>query len=358
MDRNQVITASRLNSLAKCARQHYWRYEVGLRYSEISNALVIGSAWARALESYWKTGDYDTALQCAIPDNVTVDEISGAKVGGLLAGYIRYWGGDQFIKEIYPEQRIGPIPLGFGDFMIDGVMDGIGLTSNDRVVMVESKTTADSLEDDSDYWLRLRFNIQLLQYVPAAWSHGWNVETVIYDVTRKPAIKPKVIPVLDKDGLKIVNDAGGNRVKLKNGKWRTGGSKTLGLTVKAERETPGQFATRLAEDCTERPEFYFARREVPIIDDDLEWFSIYRRQQVQLILHYRFMERTVKRPEDAWPTNISKECRYCQFSSFCLQGIKIDANNPPEHFLTQQFNPELKRHDNQDTNEDDGAAAE
>jgi len=34
---------------------------------------------------------------------------------------------------------------------------------------------------------------------------------VLYDVTRKPEISPKQIPVLDDAGLKIVTDADGNR---------------------------------------------------------------------------------------------------------------------------------------------------
>src|SRR5690606_36744924 len=136
-----------------------------------------------------------------------------------------------------------------------------------RLAIVETKTTADSIAPDSDYWLRLRFNGQLMQYVLAARTFGWDISTVIYDVVRKPAIEPRQIPLLDAEGRKVVLDANGERVLKKDGSPRESGDKEKGYTLQTRIETPEEFSDRLYQDTLARPDFYFARREVPILED-------------------------------------------------------------------------------------------
>src|SRR5262249_7550746 len=156
-----------------------------------------------------------------------------------------------------------------------------------RSVIREGKTTGDSVAPASQYWLRLRFNMQLHQYVLAARREGWEIACVIYDVLRKPSIKPRKVDDLDQNQQKIVVDANGVRQYLVAGKNkrqpRQSGDKAKGWIVKSHIETPDEFGQRLYDDALARPEFYFCRREVPVLEDELQQFERQRIAIARLI---------------------------------------------------------------------------
>lgn len=340
-DRNNILTASRMGSLLRCPRAHYWQYEVGLRKDSTGLALRVGSAWHRAMEARWRGADYETALAVALPEGVELDAYDCATIAGLLAGYYTLYGETESIGKLQPEIEFS-LPLeGSRTFSAAGKIDGLGGLTDGRTVLVEAKTTGDSLSPESDYWLRLRFNSQVYQYFLAASHFGWTLGQVLYDVTRKPAIRPKQIADLDEHQRKIVVDANGQRVFKKNGEPRE--TACEGCQVKSHLETPDEFNTRLTEDCKARPEFYFARREVAVLSEDLEQFKSQRLVLGRFILHLRAEEKRFAHREDAWPRAVNEQnCAYCAYQSFCLQNISIDVNAPPEGFAVQPFNPELE----------------
>jgi hypothetical protein len=339
---NNLLTASRMSALLQCPRKHYWRYEVGLASESESIALRFGSAWHRAMEARWNGADYESALTAALGNCTDLDEVSVATLSGLLAGYFAHYADESFIKTVYAETQFDqPIP-GSRTFQAAGKIDGLCELHDGRLALKEDKTTSDNIAPDSDYWLRLRFNSQLLQYVIAARGMGWDVSTIIYDVVRKPAIEPKQIAELDENGKKIVVDADGNRVFKKDGTPRESGDTAKGYTLKTRVETPEEFSTRLVADTQARPDFYFARREVPIIEQDLAEFEAQRLTLSRMILHCRSAQKKLARPDQAWPRNVDKiNCAGCSFNSFCLQNLNIDPNNPPNGFKVGVFNPEL-----------------
>lgn len=341
-ERNNVLTASRLSKFLACQRAHYWQYEVGLRKTDTTVALKIGSAWARAMEARWRGADYDDALAAAIPEGIDLDAYSCATVAGLLAAYYRHYGPQDASLEIRPEVQFSHALKRSRTFTVAGKIDGLGARDHRNYVLVEAKTTSDSVEPDSDYWLRLRFNMQVLQYVGA----GWDVSEVIYDVVRKPSIKPKQVYDLDDNGLKIVLDPMGQRVFKDNGEPRQTGDEKKMWVVKTHLETPDEFANRLTIDVASRPEFYFARREVPILDRDLRAFEAQRLTIARMIMHLRASEKRVDRRQDAWPRNVSeRSCKFCPYQSFCLQDLTVDVSQPPAGFSVQPFNPELDEQD-------------
>jgi hypothetical protein len=179
-----------------------------------------------------------------------------------------------------------------------------------------------------------------MQYVHAARLCGLPTELILYDVTRKPSIRPKSIPVLDEAGRKIVLDAAGQRVLKKDGTPRE--SAGDGMTVQTREETAEEFGQRLAEDAIARPEFYFARREVPILDQDLDEFVVQRLEISRMILSLRRASRATARPHQAWPRNCSEmTCGFCEFKDFCLQNIEVNPAQPPAGFIVGEKNPEL-----------------
>lgn len=356
-----------MGTLLRCPRQHFWQNEVGLRKETSGLALRVGSAWARAMEARWRGADYMTALIAAVPEGIDLDAYACETVAALLAAYYEYWGERETVGALNPEVQF-QFQLDGTEFTSEGKMDGLGSLTDGRSVIVEAKTTSDAIDANSDFWLRLKFNMQVWQYVSAARRLGWDVQEVYYDVTRKPGIRPKVVDDLDSNGKKIVVDKNGTRIYIQAGKNkgepRQTGDAKLGLVVKSHRETPEEFGERLYKDVKSRPEFYFVRKSVPIIDQEVEAFERQRLALARLIAHYRSTEESLdhsegfERDPEAWPRACSENtCSFCSYKSFCLQNISVDLNQPPPGFAVLPFNPELNEHDDSTTTEAESAAA-
>lgn len=294
----EILTASMMAVLVGCMRKFFFRYELGLQSTTEHAALSFGSAWHRAMEARWRNMDCESALCCAF-ESAGIDELQIATLTGLLKGYYKRYSEDP-IKDLQPEQEF-QFPLsGSRTFDIAGKIDGLGTMEDGRPVLLEHKTTSDSVTPESDYWLRLRCNNQIMQYVHAARLCGRPVEIILYDVCRKPAIRQK------------------------------------------QKETVEEYGTRLAEDTITRPEFYFARREVPILDKDISEFEIQRLEISRMILSLRRTARTTAKTHQAWPRNCSEmTCNFCNYKEFCLQNIEVNPAQPPVGFTVGEKNPEL-----------------
>ncbi len=295
----ELMTATRMGTLLDCPRKHYWKYEVGMVRDVDASALRFGSAWHEAMEARWTGATYEDALSRALDTAKDFDEATVATISGLLAGYFNRWTDDP-VKELHPEVEFRYPLAGSRSFDCAGKIDGLGVLHDGRLALVEHKTTSTDVGPDSDYWIRLRANPQVMQYILAARALGWDVAVVLYDVTRKPSIRVK------------------------------------------QNETPEDYAERLAEDCRTRPEFYFARREVPILEDDLEEFTVQRLELSRMILGLKSASRRARRPEHGWPRHLTEmHCKLCDYSSFCLQNIVPDPAQPPAGFRVGRINPEL-----------------
>lgn len=331
----ELLTASRMAKMLTCPRSHFWAYEKGLRRAVDAIALRFGSAWHNAMEARWKGLDpFNAAVEGA-----ELDEMTLATLTAMLRGYVARYGDTEDIQ-VHPEIEFRHPIDGSRTFDAGGKIDGLAVL-NGTQLLVEHKTTSSDIGVDSDYWLRLRANPQLFQYVLAARASGWEIREVMYDVTRKPTIRPRQIPILDDDGLKIVleNDSG-DRARNKNGSPRQTGGESF--TLQTRDETPEEFGERLYADTLERPDFYFQRRSVPILDDDLEEFEAQRVQVARMILDRRRQEKP-EAPWRAWPRNLNgMTCVWCEFSSFCLQNTIPELSHPPAGFVVGQSHQELE----------------
>lgn len=311
----ELLTASRMGTLLGCMRKHFWRYELGLQAVTEAHALRFGSAWHAAMEARWQGAALDVALAAATSDPSTAstgspqagsgqavqfEEVDLATLGGLLAGYYARYASDP-IKSVHPEVEFRTPLAGSRTFDVAGKIDGLAVMHDGRLALVEHKTAGCDIGPDADYWLRLRGNAQVMQYVLAARALGWDVSLVIYDVARKPAIRPR------------------------------------------QGETAEAFGDRLAADAQSRPDFYFARREVPVLDDDLAEFEIQRSVMARMILACRGEARRARRPEHGWPRNVGEmSCRNCEYQGFCLQNTAVDAAHPPAGFRVGAVHGELE----------------
>lgn len=141
-----------------------------------------------------------------------------------------------------------------------------------EVILHELKTTSEDIEDGSEYWLRLRGDLQIYYYVLALRRSKLKKKPtwVLYDVLRKPTIKPTKVPVLDAGGDKVVLDAQGLRVFTKQKKPRQSADKEQGFVLQTRPETPSEFGQRVVDCMTSEPDKFFNRHEVVLPHDQVD----------------------------------------------------------------------------------------
>lgn len=332
------LTQTSLRTFRTCPKQYSYRYEHKLARERSAQPLRFGSAYHVGQEHR----DIEIAAACYNETPHWADPFEWAvereTLRALLAGHFWRYQNDEL--EVIATEGSWEIPLvnpetgaASRTFTLAGKIDKIVKLSDGRLAVLEYKTAGEDISDESGYWSRLRYDAQISAYVYAARKRGYDVQTVLYDVTRKPEISPRLVPVLDDQGMKIVVDAQGNRVFNKNSKPRESASTENGWTLKTVRETPEEFGQRLLKDIGERPDFYFARREIPRLESDLAEFEEEVYQQSQQLQQAR--------RKGLWFRNVSAlTCRNCSYSGICLQGI---PNEPtPQGFVVlDEAHPEL-----------------
>lgn len=338
--KQQLLTASRIATYLACQRRHYYRYEIGLTDENPSDALRFGTAWHKAMELRATGMSYDDTMEAIAPD---LNGLPFVQLAAMLAGYWREYENDYTV--LLNEEEFTHSIEGIRAFRAAGKLDKIVELPNGRHALMEHKTTAQSIAPDSDYWLQMRNSVQNYQYAGAAIRAGWQLSSIIYDVVRKPTINPREsVPVLDEEGRRVIVDANGDRLLKANGEPYATMPKSGG-TALTQAETLEDYAQRLVQDTMDRPEFYYARREVPILIDDVLAFEQQRQEAAKEILYKRQRARKFpERPgEFAWLKNVSQmNCQSCQFSGICLNNISVDPENPPAGFVVGERHPELE----------------
>lgn len=358
-----LITHSRRSCRQSCAKRHWYRYELGVVTDRDSTALRLGSAFHKAIETYYETapnlrdqwmnevilGNYAEIPAWALgnPELEHEWQTEAETVGTLARSYVRHWARVDgqlgkletvaielpFELPILNPDTNSPTPL----YQFAGKIDRIVRLPDGRLAVLETKTTSDSIEGDSDYWQRLRVDTQISGYIVAAQAMGYDVETVVYDVVRKPSIAPKMIAQVDEHGLKIVLDRDGQRVYKPNGEPRLTGDEAKGWTLQQSIETPAQFAERLRADIAERPEFYFARREIVRLAVDINEFLQELWDETQIL---RFHQKSAR-----WPRNTSA-CNSpypCAYRELCFNSIHpLESGLPSGFKFASTLHPELQ----------------
>lgn len=332
--RDGRLTHSRIRCAQQCLRKHYLQYEHGIRPEVTDENLRIGSAFHRGLELMGEMpedeailealSDYDEGPPAGFTDEEAHDWwVERETVARLLTAHAWRWREMNAEMEVLATERTFEIPVvnprtGYPSrtWTLAGKRDKIVRLPDGRTAILEYKTTSSEIDPDSDYWQRLRMDSQISLYWLAAEDEGYEIDTVLYDVTHKPGIRPRQIPlrdeegrkivlngdgerayktktepVLDEDGNKIVLDKDGERVFNQDGSPRQTGSSKHSYEVKKREtqgepyqgasaredfelqtrpETPEEYAERLTDRITEDPDRYFARREIPRLEADLE----------------------------------------------------------------------------------------
>lgn len=264
------LTNSMRSKFAGCHRAYKLAYVDLKRPVVTSEALSFGTAMHELLEHYWKREGFG-------PIN-TGDEFRDVTLRELFDGYVRRWLDEDLENyepvgaEVYFEAPLmNPETGGMSKtWKLAGKIDAIAREKRTgKVVIVEHKTTSQDIGPGSDYWKKIPIDGQVSGYYVGAQVNGYDAQDCVYDVIRKPAIRPSSsVPVLDDDGLKIVVDeVTGERVMKKDGTPRQSAGE--GMKLLTREELPCEYAERLRDDIYARPDYYYARLNVARSSDDL-----------------------------------------------------------------------------------------
>ena len=316
MEPTQLLTHSRLSCFRACPRRHFLRYELGIAPEEQGYALRVGGGFHAALEA----ADLGEDPGAAIEDRVS-DPFDLALVAAMFDAHQRRYA-DQPLEPVGSEQEFrmplrnpetgAPTPI----WTLAGKMDRLVCLPDGRLALMEYKTTSRDFAPGAEYWLRLHLDQQLSIYVIAAREMGYQIETVLYDVTRRPSLRP----------LKATPE--GARKYTKEGR--------LYANQREVDETPEEFAARVAADIAERPDHYFARIEIARLDQDLDDCRAELWSQQLAIREAQRSGRFYRNPGSCF------EPYPCEFLSICLNR-DLETVTPVGFIRLQDVHPELSQ---------------
>ena len=336
---HDLLTHSRLTCRKTCGKKHLLKYVYGIRRDYSAAPLRLGSNVHNGLDAHKKGKSESEAIAIACqgyPDAIAATQnpefaldlaVEQEVVARLLSGYFWRWAADTTIKRIVASEQSFELPIINPEtgkptptFRFAGKIDGIVELADGRTAVIEHKTTGDSIAPDSDYWARLAIDQQISGYVIASKAIGHPAETVLYDVIKKPGIKPRKVTKAEAETLATTGayfgEAIDNRV-------------AAGMI-----ETPQMYGARLTADIAAEPDKYFARREIPRLTSDLDEF----RQELWDM--QRDMAEAIKHDRHFRNTAACVGFGTCEYLSICANGI--DPANPPSGFVrVNHLHPEL-----------------
>jgi len=250
-----LLTASRLRDARACQRLHFYKYVKGYRPLGDVGPLRFGQMFHKALEAWWGALDFDKLDAALLTIPSEADPYEAAMARALLVGYHERWRGQELeVLAIEGEFNVPLVNPQTGassqTWTLAGKFDAIAKEITGRVLLVEHKTTSSDITPGSDYWKMLRLDGQISIYFEGARSSGFEVEACLYDVIRKPGIRPlKATPEEDR-------------------KFKKDG--TLYANQRTEDETPDEFEDRLAAAIAEDPNRYFTRGEIVRLESEMD----------------------------------------------------------------------------------------
>lgn len=285
-----VLTNSELRTWRLCARRHQFQYRLRRRPRRVAEALGFGTLWHLGLEHWWAAAPADrlSAGLAALRSSPDANPYALATCEIMLAAYTALYG-DQALETACVEQSF-EVPLvnpqtgqASRTYRIGGKFDGIA-RDGARLIVVEHKTTASDIEQGSLYWKKVQtLDTQVSLYLAGARAAGYAVESCLYDVARKPGIKP--LKATPEESRKWTKPTKADPVPR------------LYANQREHDETPEEFAERLSADIAERPERYFARAEIVRLEKDDDGHAYDTWQQAKMMREAEIAGYAPKNPD-------------------------------------------------------------
>jgi hypothetical protein len=237
----------------------------------------------------------DYALQAIYDAIETMDEsalLIHAKCRALLHGYHKRWESNEYqptaVEQMVTANLFNPKTNAKSrTFTLAGKLDVVA-DYRGKATLIDHKTTSSDIEDPcGPFWENLQIDGQISLYMLLEWQNGRKVDECVWDVVRKPSISPKKITKAEKVSVT------GTRKYFD----QLMSDETLLALQTEDRETLEMYEARLIHDCTkERPEWYFQRRTIPRLDNEILEYAGELWDHCQDIIHTRAMDRHLRNP--------------------------------------------------------------
>lgn len=310
-----IITASRLKTARSCLRLHKYKYFQGYRPVGDNENLRFGTLFHQCLEAWWlakAAGQDALEASMAVAEKASADEYDCAKVSMLLVGYTARWGAEEWevlgVEVPFETALINPdTGAKSRTWRLAGKIDAIVSNAKGETYIVEHKTSSEDVSSGSDYWRRLKLDGQLSVYNVGAMSLGYELSGALYDVIKKPTIRPaKATPVADR-------------------KYTKGTAKEPSKLYANQREfdeSPAEYAERIANELTADPNKYFARGYVVRLEAELDEAMADVWQTAEAIRHAELTGRHTRNPDSCF-----KYGSNCAFVGVCCGEASLDDGN-------------------------------
>jgi hypothetical protein len=316
----KLFTNSFATTFRRCPRECYHRYEQGYSSLHEAESLRMGDGIHLGLKSLLTQGwDIGKALHAL--GGRPMKDISMAKSRAMLMAYSVRWEPELpkwkvlFVEKEFTAPMINPA-TGFESrtWQLAGKLDGaLEEISTGYQYIIEHKSSSEDVSHGSSYWKKLLLNTQVTQYEVGARALGLNPVGCIYDVLKKPTIKPLQATALE------------NRYK-KDG--------CLKANAREADETMSEYEARALNAYAEDPWKSFNRVVVTTLDDDRSnaarntWHLANEIRQCQL--------------SGFWMQNPDACERYhqmCQFWDVCTGSASIEDES---RFIKEKAHKELE----------------
>lgn len=262
-----LLTASRLKVWQACPRQHHYRYELARVPLATSRALSLGTATHAGLEAWWRAVEDHAAsyalpaalaaAEAAYPQHEGDDPYAAALLRALLTAYDARWSAWALTVTVLGVEvpftsvlRHPTLDMSARTWRVAGKIDVLVRLEDGRVAIIEHKTTSQDAGAGSDYRRKLTLDPQVSTYFDGAEALGHEADLCLYDVLRKPSIKPLLATPPDKQRRKADG--------------------TLYANQRERDETPAEYERRLIDALAAEPDKYLLHAEIVRSDAERE----------------------------------------------------------------------------------------
>lgn len=275
-----------------------------------------------------------------------------------LAGYNWYWASQEQYETVVREYEFEtPVRSMKGralpNVKLRGRIDKIVRNENGQLLVMEHKSTSKSIDSDSTIWPHFSMSVQSYLYPGTAQQLQFDGDLkdygvkandppifgVLFDAFHKPQISPKKLTQAASKEFVENGVYCGQEFRVGAYECADNGYEILRAYCKvndvpaecepgkkagtfAVRETPEMFGARLLQDIGERPEYYFARREVARTAPDFERFQ---RELLSIHQTIRLMKKN-----DSW-FHCDSQCEAtfrCSYIPVCYADKDVSEETP------------------------------
>jgi len=290
------------------------------------------------------TGNGEGELQQLVADRIlgqvdwldSAERITAIQVAAYVFEYVEHWSAEDrkryqttAVEMELTADVVNPA-TGRVSTIFDhgGKVDGmaIDLDTGDELV-VEHKSTSDTLGPETLYWRRLAIDSQVSKYLLTLRQNGKHgVSTCLYDVASKPKTKPKAISAADVRRLAETGSYCGWSVPTDTltaieAEYEANKGKSGGFTGKIhEADFLDLYGIRLRAAIRADPSSTFGRRRISRTDEELKQYAA---ELWEVTAEIRKSRRSMVSPKNTG--SCLKFGQQCEFFGLCTGKESIEA---------------------------------